>query len=285
MNLLAERVVKEAIASGVVLDAIADFDVLLELHTLADDLARRSERLDRLYQPAIACGNITLRPPTLAALEWIDRAEDWFAGDRGLLLLAQAFALAHPAAEVWAVQDPQEAVERMGRWMQGVEATPQQISTALETLLARPGEPEDEAEAKKRKPDPRKGPREPAYGHIIATLLRLGGNTPEYWIFEAPLDLALEVLSRAPRQEQQAIATASGQRFRIPDPFEIRMQQRFDAAARRFKASWPARVGQRAPVPAPLPETPSGAPAGTGADEGAHPAPKADAATTRPTTG
>lgn len=225
LHQLAKMKVKELAAKGVTLDAVEDFDHLVNLDRLARAAADAAHdwKTRRAFFPTVGIANVVLRRPSVGA--WMFFTTEVLPAlppnDANAEVACVAFVLAHaedPARHLLPFAGRPEAfAAAVNAWLKTVGATWAELDAAVAKLLA-----PDAAEALLASLLPRNTKRdrtETAWAEITAALAAEFGRDPEWWMWSAPDELTLEMLSQLNRRrESERTAETEDGTLRMPDP-------------------------------------------------------------------
>lgn len=207
---LVQRTIHRARAAGAQVDIVDDFADIAHLNTLAAALDHPDleTRLSILHSP-VTVGDVTLRRLSVAAEEWLAEHRDWFTSSR-METLALAYVMSHKAHDVLSLGGRVEAWARIRAWSLTVRASFDALAEGVAALLlARAPETPESAKPGKDTPEAETA----GCGALVALLVREYGHTVDYWLFEAPADLARYLIEGdfLPRRraEEQAYRSAS----------------------------------------------------------------------------
>jgi len=244
MHPLAQRVVREALARGAVIDALEHFDDLAALNAAAEQTRNVSVQhvCDVLDMPVIV-GELDTRsgnPAVLyhlswAAAEWMERCgRDWYPRRPVLQGLCSAWALAHANDPdmLRAAASPRVAAWAARKWAStlncGLAALFAAVSDLLNEHKAPPQTDGNQNANRARKPGMRSA---------LTRLCHEFGKDNDHWLFCPLFELqsALDFLRRKDAAEARAIARARKQvEARDPEDPDVLAFQRWREASDAF---------------------------------------------------
>ena len=162
-----------------------DFDHVTRLNVLSARVVDGSEdAVQSLVAAPVPCGNITLRKPSIGKLFWFqDYAVEWFKDEPDMYDLVFAYLLSMPNenATTDALVDRSTTHKIVSKWARKLTATEDEFVKAMATVY--PAGDGDESD------DPaREAP-------ICALLAREYGESPSFWLWEAPLDMSQAMIA------------------------------------------------------------------------------------------
>lgn len=205
------RAIARARSAGATVDILEDWPDLCRLNRLAEAIEHPpfEARLTHLLAPIQLDERTALRRLTFAAEEWLIEHAEWF-DERDVFPLA--FAMAHPPERLFRWPTRREARRDVRAWAQSLRCPVAALQEAVEELL--PKSRKDEAA-------PTQKEEERGLGPILGLLCREYRNDPDYWMFEAPAELAQalfdsEFRPRAIAENREA--RSIGGKVKAPDP-------------------------------------------------------------------
>lgn len=129
----------------------------------------------------VQCGNATLWPPSLGAIEWLRGHRDWIAGEGNFQTFALAFILAHSRnPETLARLTSQAtAIARMTAWALTLSATRREMDAAIVKCLG-----DEDIEFIETSGGPGRTQEARGYGDILALLCHHYPASPDYYLWQ-----------------------------------------------------------------------------------------------------
>ena len=212
------KILRDSLQSGLkqLLDVSneQDFADLLELHELSKVIkcpAPTDNVLEIIDQP-IALGEVLLRKPTLGVSMWLqEHAFPMFAGEENSMQdFVFIFALGNRDNFAEYRDLPRRKLQkRVIRWINKylADVTSDQLEACISYLNDDDSDGEQESNA---------------YGALISLLCSNYGNTPEYWLYRAPVGvikaLTNDCLYKDYLERKEAREANSGSTRQAPDP-------------------------------------------------------------------
>jgi hypothetical protein len=187
LNDLAEREIAALEAEGIRLTAAE----VVKLNALGWAVENPTTRRRLARGVPVAVGGVSLWPLTLYASDWLERASGHFNGNADVL--AVAYAMAHSYAQNGELDgDGPEVVDIVKAWSKKLLATPQELTEAVEQVMAQDATVDLPASPADGKPM--------ETGDFSAFLAATNGGDPEFWERRCSIGYALAVLAHITRQ-------------------------------------------------------------------------------------
>jgi hypothetical protein len=173
-----------------------DIPAILELNEVANRITGESGEYADIHAWPVKCGGTLLKPLTVGKLAWYNkRGLQWFADDAQTITTLLAFILAaeNDESSLWQYADAESAKAAIDEWEKTIDATPAQIVSAIESLTA---------PLRSTEPD---GENTHGDGPLISLLCREYGNTPDYWLYRASINVIRALIEDHNRRINQEI--------------------------------------------------------------------------------
>lgn len=250
MHPLTLRTVRQAQTRGAALDLLTHFDAVATLDRVARETDGTSEMADAdVVDRPIIVGHIDNRrffsgvpailyTPSYAALDWMERAGEWFAGDRKLSLLAGAWALAYARDPETLLQTARaDLAERtIKRWARSLNCSLSALASAYNEIM----QPAAAAAQTDRSQGADASQPQGSGGRLLRVLLRLQseiGQDQDYWLY-GPIErlrAGVALLKEKDDADAKALAKAQGKALaRDPDSPDVQAFVRWRAAVDTF---------------------------------------------------
>lgn len=246
LHQLARSAIADLAKQGVTLDAVADFDHLVNLDRLARAAADASNdwKTQRAFFPTVGKSGVTLRRLSIGAQLFLDEhvLPSIDPEDRNTELACIAFVMARSGDVAGAllpyVGNMATFSRDVGSWLKSLSVSWQELDGLVAGLLRAGGDTERLIADLLRQPGANKRDRAEAdWPDICGELAREFGRDPAWWFWEAPDALTIEMIDKlAERAERERAAAAAAGEAVAPDP---------DAAfirARRALTAYKARI-------------------------------------------
>jgi len=157
---------------------IDDFDDLEKLNELCNAITSPKSEVNNIINMPVCIGGVAIRQPSIGAWEWYNDFLLPMAGDDGLFAdagLAFAMSVDDPQ-ELWRLADPKECRRTIKAFSKKIGCTHEDLQRIILDILDFKKTDENDKQ-------------EGNAGELVAVLCREYGNTPQYWLWEAPLGI------------------------------------------------------------------------------------------------
>ena len=242
MEMLTKREVKklQSVTGHVI--SVEDFDDLEELDSFAGKITNTTKLERRLLRtPYELCG-INFYPFTVAKNIWfIEKVEEWGVEGKeqeALLFWLLTLPLTSDALEAYTDEkDAQKACKKLSRRL---HCTKDELTVVYNKCLGIRGD-EDSSNSDESDSD---------YGGMISCLIKEYGGTPDYWIYETPLEVIgsmFEAFARRVAAEESKIKTKGAKNGKAVAPKvtkRLKSLGNFNAKLNQIKEKWSALDGE-----------------------------------------
>lgn len=230
-----------------------DLPCILNLYRLAKKITDDKPGSELMpLQARVRLGNAILHPLTLGRAQWLeDRLTPWFGASAvmGDLALAWLLARALPVSVLWRITTKAECAARIKRWWRNLDCTLDELRAAVVAVIGdvvedghKPRscrtcqsyvagrcacEHVEKLTGTEFRPSPEFlcghwwKPFDKAVDYVaplIATMCRVYGQSPEYWLWTADVSLVMRLFSEQQSQQQaeaEAVLRAGGKQISV----------------------------------------------------------------------
>lgn len=178
---------------------LSDIPDIIELNELAEQVTSNAGAYSDIHSWPVKCGKLLLKPLTLGKMAWYNNcALKWFSDDieSSGTVLAFLLSLDNDERFVWSLTNPQDAILAINEWEKTVDATPAELAAAIDFVLQSSKKTDQNTESAKDD-----------HGPLIAMLCREYGNTPNYWLYQASINVIRALTDEHVRKINQEIAS------------------------------------------------------------------------------
>jgi hypothetical protein len=226
LNIEATKRIEAAQARTKHVLTCADFDALAEIDRLAREMASPGSECNApLSSHVVYVNRLPVHPLTLAHCEWLSVAAEWQLSDEehGALAL---WIVTQPRIEDWHY-DERSARAHARRFARRCWWTPADVDYVKALRYPRA----DDSDAT--------GSEQPHLPAIYAMLCHEIGGTPDYWRYEASLDLIEHLCAgHVKDQEAQARAIREANKKALPCGPKVGAMKKLREACERLEEQW-----------------------------------------------